>query len=99
MRAADDIQGDCKIIDNEIGRVAVIGVNTTDEPGSEEDCIGPHLREPGFGRALISQIEHAPLSHQDLAALACKSTDDCRSDHAAVAGNIDPPSTQVEKKI
>jgi hypothetical protein len=83
----NDVGGDHQILVDEVGRIAVVGMDAADPPGRQEDGVRPRRRHPGLGLRLPRQVDLLARDREDFAAFAGEAAHDGAADHAAMAGD------------
>jgi len=91
MRGLNDIRLNHEIIEEEIRRVRVIGKDSADLSGREDDHLWLGSRHPFADRVLLAQIDIATVYRQDFHVFARKPAHDRRANHAPVASDPDSP--------
>ena len=90
QRRRDDVVLDGQILENEVGRVGVVGVNASYLGGGQIDLVDALLGEKARRRRLVEQVEFgAGTQHQILITTLCQSAHQRRADHSAMAGDVD----------
>ena len=87
MRGLNDICLNRKVVEQEIGWICVVGKDSANLGGGEDDRVGPSPRHPLPDGLLLAQI-HIPSIHgEDFHVFPGKAAQDRRANHAAMASN------------
>jgi hypothetical protein len=98
----NDVGLDHQVLVDELGRVAVVGVNAADFGGGQVNLVGAFLGKEGIDGRLIGEVEFGVAAGEDLGRGArvaggraarwriAQLPHDGRTDHAAMAGDVDP---------
>ena len=86
----DDVGLNGQVAADEVGRVGVVGVNTTHLGGGEEDVVGLLLGKEGVGGVFVGEVELGMGAGDEVAvAVGVQVGHQGRADQAAVAGDVD----------
>ena len=86
----DDVVLHDEVFADEIGGVAVVGVNAADTGGREDHHIRPVGTEPGLDLSLPRQLQFAPFGQQQLLVAQCAQAPHYgRAHQAAMPGDVD----------
>ena len=87
MRGVDDVRFDRQVLIEEVGRIAVVGMDAAHPPGGQEHRVRPRRRHPRLGLHLPRQVDLVARDRLDLAAFGRQPPCDGAADHAAMAGH------------
>ncbi len=80
-----------QVLADEVGRIAVVGVNAADPGGGEKHVVRPRLGEKGIHRRRIGQVQlPVGAGNQVLVALRLEPAEDGGTHQPAVAGDVNP---------
>src|SRR6185503_1397338 len=96
MRRLDDVRLDREIVVDEVCRESIVGENTADPGGRQENRIGSFPRDPITRRSLIQEIELDSIHRENFTVLATQAAHKGGTHHAIVAGH--PYSFAVERE-
>jgi hypothetical protein len=91
MRGLDDIRLNREIIEQEIGWIRVVGKDSANLGGGEDDNIWLGPGHPLPDGLLLAQIDINAIHGQDFHVFRGEATQDSRADHAAMARDPDSP--------
>ena len=74
-------------------------MNAADLGGRNNHDIGPARGQECFDLLLTFEVEHTAIRSDDLAGNAGETPSDRRTDHAAMAGNVDAPAGELENPV
>ena len=84
----DDVRLDQKVLEDELGRVGVVGVDAADLGGGKVDVLGPLFGKEGAHGALVGEVELLPGAKKQVAAARrIQSPHQGSPDHPLVAGD------------
>lgn len=86
----DEVGLDHQVLVDELGRVAVVGMDAADLGRGQIDLVDAMGGEEGIDRVLVGEVEFVAAGGDDVgAAQRLQPADDGRADHAAMAGDED----------
>src|SRR5205807_998528 len=86
-RRLDYVSCDHQIIVQKVTGMDIVRVNPADPRGGEQYRLRPMLIEPAVDCRLVAQINRITAGGKNSAFLLREPADQCRTDHAAIAGD------------
>ena len=99
LRRVDDVGLDREIVVEKFARARVVGEDSADGRGRQDDDLRPSALHPGLDLRLTAQIDVTAADGEDLTALGREPPHDRRSDHAAMAGDPHPLALQKTRRV
>ena len=95
-RSANDVEADRQIVSNEVRRKSIVGVNTADMTGGDDDRIRLIALQPRLGGRLLGEVELGPCRGENFAIFAAQPPNDGRPGQPVMPGHIDPLAFEIE---
>jgi hypothetical protein len=92
----DHVRLERQVVIEKITRLRAIRVDAADPGGGKKYRVGPVLVEPAIDRLLVAKLDRLAAGSQDLTILAGEAPHQGGTNHAAMTGNVDAFTAQIE---